>query len=279
MATSNTLLSTLFSLSALVAPILAQTSTDCNPLSAICKSDPALGTTFNTTWGANSELSDDYWAITDYNGGPTFPTDNSGGAFTVTGPGIAPTLVSTWYMFWGHIEVMMRAAPGQGIISSIVLLSDDLDEIDWEVMGGNTTHVETNYYGKGNATQVNSKYYPCDDPQGGFHNYTINWSADAIDWILDGDVVRTVSFDDAVDDDGKTMFPQTPMQLKIGSWAGGDSKNAKGTIEWAGGLTDYSKGPYTMTVKEVLATDGTTNATMYQYGDMSGDWQSIDITK
>lgn len=46
----------------------------------------------------------------------------------------------------------MRCASGTGIISSIVLESDDLDEVDWEFIGGNSTSVETNYFGKGNTT-------------------------------------------------------------------------------------------------------------------------------
>lgn len=40
----------------------------------------------------------------------------------------------------------MKAASGQGIVSSIVLESDDLDEIDWEFLGGDTTQVQSNFY-------------------------------------------------------------------------------------------------------------------------------------
>lgn len=268
----------IFTILALAATALAQTSTICDPLKVSCPADPALGTSFNTTWNGDSSLNDDYWTP-DAGGGPSYPSNNTGAAFSVTGKGIAPTITTDFYMFWGHVEVMMKASSGQGIISSIVLLSDDLDEIDWEIMGGNTTHVETNYYGKGNATQMNAIYYPCDDPQADYHNYTINWNAEKVEWILDGNVLRTLVPDDAVDDDGKSMFPQTPMQLKIGSWAGGDPSNPEGTIEWAGGVTDYAKGPYTMLVQSMEAIDGTVNATKYEYGDHSGSWESIKVTK
>lgn len=37
-----------------------------------------------------------------------------------------------FYIFFGTVSVVMKASPGPGICSSIVLLSDDLDEIDWE---------------------------------------------------------------------------------------------------------------------------------------------------
>ena len=40
-------------------------------------------------------------------------------------------------MLFGKIEVVLQAAPGQGIVSSSVMMSDDLDEIDWEWSGSN----------------------------------------------------------------------------------------------------------------------------------------------
>lgn len=43
----------------------------------------------------------------------------------------SPTIVSNFYIMWGKFEVTMKASPGAGIVSSIVLQSEDLDEIDW----------------------------------------------------------------------------------------------------------------------------------------------------
>jgi beta-glucanase (GH16 family) len=76
--------------------------------------------------------------------------------------------------------------------------------------------------------------------------------------------------------DTKT-YPQTPMRFSLGSWAGGDSDNAPGVISWAGGLTDYSKGPYTMYIRSVHVTDYSTNSSQYSYGDQTGNWQSIRV--
>jgi hypothetical protein len=42
----------------------------------------------------------------------------------------------------------MKAAPGVGIVSSIVLQSDNLDEVDWEWIGGVDSRVQQNYFGK-----------------------------------------------------------------------------------------------------------------------------------
>lgn len=62
--------------------------------------------------------------------------------------------------------------------------------------------------------------------------------------------------------------------MKLGIWAGGDPGNAQGTIDWAGGVTDFSRAPFTMLVERVVVTNANP-AARYSYGDMSGDWRSI----
>jgi hypothetical protein len=148
--------------------------------------------------------------------------------------------------------------------------------VDWEFMGGNTTHVETNYFGKGNTTLFNRAiYYPVNDPQQNFHNYTTDWQEERIDWYVDGVIVRTLEAADA--SDNGYDFPQTPMNIRIGIWAGGDPSEPNGTIEWAGGVTNYDNGPYTMVVQSVRVTDAHRNVTQYKYGDTSGSWDSIQM--
>jgi hypothetical protein len=58
-------------------------------------------------------------------------TTDLGAKFTVSEQGDAPTIESDFYIFFGHVDVKMRAANGTGIVSTYVLESDDLDEIDW----------------------------------------------------------------------------------------------------------------------------------------------------
>jgi len=100
--------------------------------------------------------------------------------------------------------------------------------------------------------------------------YTIDWTADRVEWIVAGIVVSTLTYDDA-----NGQYPQTPMQIKFGAWSGGDSSNAQGTIDWAHGPTDYSQGPFSMSVKSASITDYSTGKE-YKYGDQSGSWQSIE---
>ena len=57
--------------------------------------------------------------------------DGNGANIKVTKQGDSPTILTDFYILFGSLEAKVKAAPGQGIISSIVLLSDDRDEVDW----------------------------------------------------------------------------------------------------------------------------------------------------
>lgn len=53
---------------------------------------------------------------------------------------------------FGKVSVTTKASAGTGIVSSFILESDDLDEIDWEWLGSTDTSVESNFFGKANVT-------------------------------------------------------------------------------------------------------------------------------
>ncbi|PLB39569.1 glycoside hydrolase family 16 protein [Aspergillus candidus] len=248
---------------ALLSTINAQTFSDCNPLSDSCPPVPALAksATFDFTEGHQSGFKEV--------GKPSFDDDGIG--FSVADQGDAPLIQSGWYIMFGHVEFVIKAAPGTGIVSSAVLQSDDLDEIDWEWLGGNNALVQSNYFGKGNTDTFN-RGATHDNPgnHDDFHTYTIDWTDSQIVWQIDGKTVRVVTPETAAED----QYPQTPMTVKVGVWAGGDPDNPQGTIDWAGGSTDYGAGPYTMYLKSLKVTDYSTGST-YAYGDQSGSWKSI----
>jgi hypothetical protein len=66
------------------------------------------------------------------------------------------------------------------------------------------------------------------------------------------------------------------MRIRLGIWAGGDPTNAQGTVEWAGGPTDFSKAPFAMMVDSINVINYTP-AKSYTYKDNSGTYQSIGI--
>ncbi|KAH8164766.1 hypothetical protein CIB48_g3475 [Xylaria polymorpha] len=182
-----------------------------------------------------------------------------------------PQLISLFYIMFGRVELTMKAAPGAGIVSSLVFESDCLDEIDNEWLGADDTEVQTNYFGKGITGSYNrGQFNPAANNQGEFITYTVDWTSDRVVWTVGDTVVRTLNANEAE----PNQYPQTPMQIKFGSWSGGDPSNSEGTISWARGPTDYSKGPFSMVVQSVKITDYSTGS-KYTYGDTSGSWQSI----
>ncbi|KAI1461746.1 glycoside hydrolase family 16 protein [Annulohypoxylon moriforme] len=244
---------------------IAQTYSSCNPLSSSsCPADTALGMAIDVDF-TQGEVN----SFTSSGGSPTYGLD--GVTFTVSKSGDAPQLTSVFYIMFGRVEVSLKSAPGAGIVSSFVLQSDDLDEIDCEWLGADATEMQSNYFGKGQTTSYNrGQFHEMGNNQDGFVTYIIDWTSDRIVWTIDGTVVRTLTSSDAE----SNQYPQTPMKIKFGAWSGGDSSNAEGTIEWARGPTDYSKGPFSMSVKSLKVTDYSTGSS-YSYGDTSGDWTSI----
>ncbi|KAH8602723.1 concanavalin A-like lectin/glucanase domain-containing protein [Bisporella sp. PMI_857] len=242
----------------------AQTWSTCNPLTTSdCPANPALGKSIAIDFTQGSVNS--FTAL----GNPTY--DNNGVSFTVAKQGDAPQLISIFYIMFGKVEITMKAAPGAGIVSTLVLQSDDLDEIDMEWLGADDMEVQTNYFGKGDITTYNrGQFNPAANNQNQFITYTIEWTESQIIWKVGGTIIRVLTPDTA----DANQYPQSPMQVKFGAWSGGDSSNPSGTIDWARGPTNYANGPFTMLVKSLSVTDYSTG-TEYSYGDQSGDWTSI----
>jgi len=251
----------------------AQTFTDCNPTEKSCPSDPGLNAasfSADFTQGSSANTSFSAAAYSTINYGPL------GMEFTISQEKQAPTIQTDFYFLFGRVDVKMRASPGQGIISSIVLQSDDLDEIDWEFVGGDTAQVQSNFFGKGNTTLYNRvQYIKVGTPQDTFHTYSLDWTAERLQYIIDGTVVRTLPANDPLTNGGSN-YPQTPMRLKLGSWCGGCTGSPEGTVEWAGGKTTFEGAPFNMYVASVNIKNNNP-ASSYTYGDMSGTWGSIKI--
>ncbi|KAM3125789.1 hypothetical protein ACQ2H7_000955 [Candidozyma auris] len=246
------------------AAILAATSASCNPLSSSCSPDKALGTGLVESFTSES----DQFSVVAVPSGVSYTDD--GLELTLKKKGDNPGIKSNFYIMFGRVEVIMKAAPGRGIVSSFFMMSDDLDEIDIELLGADDTQFQSNYFSKGNTTTYDRGEYHSTpgSPQDNFFNYTIVWTENECVWYLEGTPVRTLSSDNS------QGYPQTPMYIKAGIWAGGDDTNEPGTIEWAGGSTDYSQAPFTMHIKKLVVDDYSTGD-KYEYGDKSGSWKSI----
>ncbi|KJZ74639.1 hypothetical protein HIM_05989 [Hirsutella minnesotensis 3608] len=259
--------------------VSAQTFTSCNPMEKTCPSDPAMGNT--VTCDFTKGKCDAFTAAE----GTSITYGNKGAVFTIKN-GEAPTIHTPKYIFFGKVEVDLQCAPGRGIITSVVLQSDDLDEVDFEWIGSDTAQVQSNYFGKGDTTTYDrGKFHPVANPASQSYKYGFEWTKDKIEWSINGQVIRTLSYQDAK---GGSRYPQTPMQIKLGTWAAptSDDPKFKGTQDWAGGKPDFSKGPFEAFYKSITITDyaggdkpADGGIKEYVFGDKTGSWQSIKVVK
>lgn len=246
----------------------AQTYSLCNPLEQYCDPVPALGRKLAVDF-VQSGPSSSFQRT----GSATITYDTSQGAlFSISGSGHNPTLQSKFYIMFGKVVVRAKASPGAGIVSSILLQSDDLDEIDIEFVGNDPGQFQTNYFSKGDtSTYDRGKYHSIPGGTGtsDLHDYTIEWTSNHVKWYVDDQLVRSLTSADHSD-----SFPQTPMNVRVGSWAAGDISNGQGTIDWAGGLIDYGEGPFIYNIQSISVEDYSTGSN-YEYTDRTGTWQSI----
>ncbi|EXL67214.1 hypothetical protein FOPG_16649 [Fusarium oxysporum f. sp. conglutinans race 2 54008] len=254
--------------------VSAQTFTECNPLKEACPPNPAFGKGVTTCNFTNGECS-----VFTGNLDSTIKYYKKGAKFTIKEETNAPTIATEKYIFFGRVDVELQAAPGQGIVTAIVLKSDTLDEIDWEWHGGDTTQVQSNYLSKGDTTTYDrGDFHNATEPLTTFHKYSIEWNKNAVQWIIDGNVVRTLK---AAEVKG---FPQSPMRIKLGIWCAGGSQTEQGTVDRAGGLTDFSKAPFDAYYKSVTIVDyaggngpAPKSVNEYVYGDNRGSVDSIKV--
>lgn len=262
---------------ALASSALAQTFTECDPMNTTCPADKGLNSaTHFADFTAGNSLPDGWSAMT----GTTLQYGKQGAEFSISKAGQAPTITTDFYFFYGTVEIKMQAAQGSGIISSVVLESDDLDEIDFEFFGTGqyAQSVETNFFGKGNTTTYNrAVYYPMSsDPKTSMQTYTIDWSEESIVFSLNGKALRTLAKNDPLTLDGYN-YPQTPMRLRLGNWAAGGPGQPEGTVTWAGGATTFDNAPYVMYVQSV-SIKNSNPAGSYLYSDKSGSSDSIKMS-
>jgi endo-1,3-1,4-beta-glycanase ExoK len=119
-----------------------------------------------------------------------------------------------FYQF-GVFEVRMKAAKGQGIVSSFFTYtgpSDNQpwDEIDIEFLGRDTTQMQTNYFtnGQGGHERLIKLGF---DAAEDFHVYKIVWAPKRIEWYVDDRLVHKET---------GSRLPQHPQKIMMNLWPG-----------------------------------------------------------
>ncbi|KAG4437981.1 hypothetical protein IFR05_006521 [Cadophora sp. M221] len=198
---------------------------------------------------------------------------------------VGTLLASTAYMWYGNVKAKFKTSRGAGVVTAFILLSDVKDEIDYEFVGVDLEHAQTNYYFQGIPDYVNGANISLSDTFDNYHTYEINWTPETVEWKIDGQVGRTLKKSDTWNATANQWkYPQTPARVQLSLWPGGLPSNGKGTIEWAGGLVDFdnnvdikTNGYYYATFESVTmecynatSAPGTNNGVSYTYNGYAG---------
>lgn len=163
---------------------------------------------------------------------------------------------ATKSFLYGRSTVKMKTARGRGVVTAIVLLSAVGDEIDFEFIGGELLHTQSNYYHQGELNHTRMVKLPvASDSFANTHIYEVDWNEERIHWIIDGAIARTLYKKETWNEEKKLFeYPQTPMRLQVSVWPAGRVDAAPGTIQWAGGLIDWDNSPDILQTGQFYAT-------------------------
>ena len=139
---------------------------------------------------------------------------------TKSGSGYAGAEYRTGAKFsYGYYSVSMKAAKGDGVISSFFTYTwGPWDEIDIEFLGHDTTIVQFNYYT--NGIGGHEYYYELGfDASEDFHEYGFDWQPDSITWYVDGKAVYRAT-DNIPSSSAHIMMNLWNVHENVSSWAG-----------------------------------------------------------
>ena len=183
-----------------------------------------------------------------------------------------PSLISNFYIMYGKAEVEIKASPGKGIVLSLYLQSDDGDEIDVvETFGSDMAKYQTNFFVKGNTTTYDRGKYHLTPvpPMNEYQKYGVEWTPERIVWKLNDKTVRELT------KNNPHGFPSSPMRVSLSLWAGGDYENDQGTIDWAGGNTDYQALPFSMYARNLVLIDYSKRYSDTNGYELQGEWTNL----
>lgn len=205
---------------------------------------------------------------------------------------------STKYLWYGKIGVTMKSSHDRGVITAFITFSDVQDEIDFEFVGYNLTNAPSNYYAQGITNYTNVRDTITTNTFTNWHYYEIDWQEDEIQWLIDGELHRTLKREDTWNETlNRYNFPQTPSRIQFSLWPGGSDLNGLGTIEWAGGAINWDSddikeyGYYYAYVKNVTVEaydlpdfvtylgNSSDNYHAFLYNSTDGDEENIYLTK
>ncbi|GAA6034288.1 hypothetical protein JCM8097_003826 [Rhodosporidiobolus ruineniae] len=164
---------------------------------------------------------------------------------SLTEDGGGTRVSTTRNMLYGTISAYMKTVGTAGVVTAFITMSGVKDEIDIEWTGGETDEVQTNYFWEGvvpDWTENHGGTHTAKNRDTTYHTYTMNWTPTQLQWLVDNKVVRTLLKSNTT---GGNQYPQTPSRVQFSVWPAGIAGTSNGTIEWAGGMIDWSSKEYT----------------------------------
>ncbi|GAA6011634.1 hypothetical protein JCM11491_004713 [Sporobolomyces phaffii] len=145
---------------------------------------------------------------------------------------------TTRTILYGTIQAAVQSVAQNGVVTAFITMSGVKDEIDWEFTTSNTSEAQNNYYWEGDVNNYeNGGTAISKNRDTTFHVFGMNWTPDRLDWTIDGKTVRTLLKSDTTNG----RFPQTPSRIQFSVWPAGISSSPKGTVDWSGGMIDWSQ--------------------------------------
>ncbi|KAI7868936.1 concanavalin A-like lectin/glucanase domain-containing protein [Spinellus fusiger] len=151
-----------------------------------------------------------------------------------------PTFNSTYYMRYGRFSATVKSAPVGGAVTAMILMADGGDEIDYEILGGDPDHIQSNFFYGGKLEYVingGNHLVPGNPIYDDFHVYTIDWSPERIVWEVNGKILRVQEKKETCGE-GVCKYPTHPARVQLGLW---DGSTKAGTAQWARGPIDWTE--------------------------------------
>ncbi|MDX3610657.1 glycoside hydrolase family 16 protein [Streptomyces sp. FL06-04B] len=119
---------------------------------------------------------------------------------------------------YGRFEARLQAVKREGVVTGFFTYTGQSDgqpwdEIDVEILGKNTTQMQTNYFTNGvggHETVIDLGF----DASAGYHDYAIEWwNQGTINWFVDGRLVHQ-------ENGSRGPLPTRPMRIMTNLWPG-----------------------------------------------------------
>ncbi|KAF8328349.1 concanavalin A-like lectin/glucanase domain-containing protein [Cantharellus anzutake] len=164
------------------------------------------------------------------------------------------TLNSTMY---GNYTFEVLGPRISGIVTAIVIIAPEGDEIDIELLGGDPHCWQSNVFvphpsdkeplygvfaGRHCYKPSSRSHSASTDTVDSYHLYTVDWNPEKIIWGVDGIHVRTLRREDTIKN-GVYHFPSNPARIQLGIW---DASFPSGTSAWARGPVNWRTAPASM---------------------------------